>query len=125
MLNRVELIGYVGKDPELRKTAQGISVCNMSLCTSETYRKKDGTKQKADTWHSLVSWTQMAETISKYVHKGSLLYVCGRIDYGKYTDRDGNERFKTDIRVDNIKFLDKNPNNREQDQGYNETGGNW
>jgi len=102
MLNKVQLIGRLGKDPEIRNTNAG-SVANFSMATSEKY-EKNGEKKETTYWHNIVAWNKTAEIIGKYVHKGDMLYVEGKITNRSY-EKDGVTRYITEIVVFNIVLL--------------------
>ncbi len=103
MINKVTLIGNVGKDPEVRATGSNKKVAKFSLATSE---KRKGA-ETVTSWHSIVVWENLAEIVEKYVKKGMMLYVDGRINYGKYDDKDGNTHYYTEIIANNIQMLSK------------------
>lgn len=114
MINRVILIGRIGKDPEVKQTTGG-SVAKFSLATTESYKNKAGEKVEQTEWHNIVIFGKLTEIVEKYVKKGDLIYVEGKIIYGSYDDKDGNKRYTTDIKVDVLKMLGskgepKNPN---------------
>lgn len=102
-LNKVILIGNVGKDPEIRATSNGSRVASFSLATTRTWNDQGGAKQEKTEWHRCVVWSgkgqSLVEVVEKYVKKGDRLYVEGRIEYGQYQDKDGQTRYTTDIRV--------------------------
>lgn len=102
-LNKVTLIGNLGKDPEVRATSNGSRVASFSLATTRTWNDPSGSKQEKTEWHRCVAWnskfSQLADVVEKYVKKGDRLYVEGRIEYGQYQDKDGQTRYTTDIRV--------------------------
>jgi single-strand DNA-binding protein len=102
-LNKVILIGNLGKDPEVRATSNGSRVASFSLATTRTWNDPSGTKQEKTEWHRCVVWSgkgqSLVEVVEKYVKKGDRLYVEGRIEYGQYQDKDGQTRYTTDIRV--------------------------
>lgn len=108
-VNKVILVGNVGKDPEIRYLEGGTAVCSFSLATSETYRNKDGDKVTTTEWHNVVLWRGLAEVAEKYVKKGSQLYIEGRIRTRSWDDRDGNKRYTTEIIGDNMQMLGKRP----------------
>ncbi|MCO6460851.1 MAG: single-stranded DNA-binding protein [Saprospiraceae bacterium] len=105
MVNKVILIGNLGQDPEIRHF-ENSSVASFSLATSETYTDKSGVRQTLTEWHRVSIWGKAAETVQKYLKKGSKAYVEGKITYRKYTDAQGVERNVTEIKADNIRFLD-------------------
>jgi single-strand DNA-binding protein len=104
-VNKVILVGNVGKDPETRHLEGGNTVSKFSLATSEIYRNKDGEKITNTEWHNIVLWKGLAEIAEKFVRKGSQLYIEGRIRTRSYTDQDGNTKYTTEIIADNMKLL--------------------
>lgn len=106
MINKVILIGRLGADPELRYTATGSAVANMSVATTRVWFDKDKQEKKEQTdWHKLVCWGKQAETCKEYLSKGRLIYVEGRLQTRKYQDRDGSDRWTTEVVVEQVKFL--------------------
>ena len=104
-INKAILIGNIGKDFELRKTAAGSSIANLTLATTRRY--KDGQGQQEETeWHSVVFYGKTAEIATQYLHKGSSVYIEGRLHTRKYTDKQGIERYATDIIGETLQFLD-------------------
>lgn len=106
-VNKVILVGNVGKDPETRYLEGGTAVCSFSLATSETYRNRDGERVTNTEWHNVVLWRGLAEVAEKYVRKGSQLFIEGRIRTRSWDDRDGNKRYTTEIVGDNMQMLGK------------------
>lgn len=105
-VNKVILLGNVGKDPEIRSTAGGTLVASLSLATSERYKDKSGEWQERTEWHSLVSYARGAEILRDYVKKGSKLYVEGRITTRSWDDKDtGKKAYRTEIVVNDISLL--------------------
>jgi single-strand DNA-binding protein len=104
-VNKVILVGNLGKDPELRYTAGGTAVCTFSLATSERYKDRDGQQQEKTEWHNIVAWRQLAEICGKYLVKGKQIYIEGKIQSRSYDDRDGNKRYITEIVVDQMQML--------------------
>ncbi|MBN1186359.1 MAG: single-stranded DNA-binding protein [Bacteroidales bacterium] len=104
-INKVILVGNVGKDPEVRYLDSGVAVCNFPLATSETYKNKDGEKVTNTEWHNVVLWRSLAEVAEKYVKKGSQLYIEGKIRTRSWDDKDGNKRYITEIIADNMQML--------------------
>lgn len=123
MLNKVELIGHLGKDPDLRYTPSGTAVATFSLATSEKYKDKEGKTVTKTEWHNVVVWRSLAELCGKYLAKGRLIYIEGKIQTRSYDDRDGNQRYITEIVAKEVKFLEKsekqgepsNPQNTEEE----------
>lgn len=101
-LNKVILIGRVGKDPEIRYTADGKSVASFSLATSEKRKDKDNEKTE---WHNIIAWARLAEIVGEYVKKGSLLYCEGRIESHEYTGKDGNKKKQYNIIINAMQML--------------------
>lgn len=106
-VNKVILVGNLGKDPELRYTPSGAAVATFSLATSERFKGKDGQMQDKTEWHNIVAWRQLAEICGKYLHKGKQVYIEGRIQTRSYDDRDGNKRYITEIVADQMQMLGK------------------
>jgi len=105
-VNKVILLGNVGKDPEIRSTTGGTLVANLSLATSERYKDKSGEWQERTEWHNLVSYARGAEILRDYVKKGSKLYVEGRITTRSWDDKDnGKKAYRTEIVVNDISLL--------------------
>jgi single-strand DNA-binding protein len=103
--NKVQLIGRLGQDPEIKTLESGKKVAHFSLATRESYRSADGTKTDGTTWHSIVAWNGMAELTSKYLRKGKEVCIEGRINYHSYTDKNGVQRNVTDIVVSDMVLL--------------------
>lgn len=103
MLNKVQLIGFLGGDPELRYTAGSEAVARLNIATSETW-KKDGEKQEKTEWHRVVFFGKLAEIVGDYLKKGSLIYVEGRIQTRSW-DKDGEIRYATEIVGENMRML--------------------
>jgi single-strand DNA-binding protein len=116
-VNKVILVGNVGKDPEVRYLEKGVAVAKFPLATSETYKGKDGEKVTATEWHNVVLWRGLAETVEKYVKKGSQLYIEGKIRTRTYDDKDGNKRYVTEIVADLMQMLGKRSESSGDDSG--------
>src|SRR6187455_583267 len=101
-LNRVMLLGNLGQDPELKMTSGGQSVLKLRLATSETYLDKNKVRQERTEWHSVVVWGKRAEALSKFLTKGSRLFVEGGLRTSSYDDKEGNKRYKTEVVANNI-----------------------
>jgi len=104
-LNKVMLIGNVGKDPEVRHLESGATTASFTLATTERYKDRNGETKEQTEWHNIVCWRATAEVVEKYVRKGTQLYIEGRIRTRSYTDRDGNIRYITEINADNLQML--------------------
>jgi single-strand DNA-binding protein len=100
-LNRVMLLGNLGADPELRVTPGGQSVLKLRLATTESYLDRNGTRQERTDWHSVTVWGKRGEALSKFLTKGSSIFVEGRIQTGSY-EKNGEKRYRTDIVANNI-----------------------
>lgn len=109
-VNKVILIGNLGKDPETKSFPNGGQVCNVSLATSESWKGKDGQMQEHTEWHNLVFNDKLAEIVAKYLRKGSKVFVEGKIRSRKYQDKtSGQDRYITEIRVSDMQMLDGKP----------------
>ena len=104
-VNKVILLGFLGKDPEIRYLASGAAVCRFSLATNETFKNKAGDVQKRTEWHSIVAWGKLAEICGEYLTKSKHVYIEGSIRTGKWQDRDGNERKSYDIVARSMQML--------------------
>jgi single-strand DNA-binding protein len=104
-VNKVILIGNLGKDPEVRYAPSGSAICNVSIATSRQWKDKAGEKKEETEWHRVVFYDRMAEIAGEYLKKGRPVYVEGRLKYGKYTDKDGVERYTTDIVATEMQLL--------------------
>jgi single-strand DNA-binding protein len=113
-LNKVLLIGHLGKDPELAYTQDGLGILKFPLATSENYTDKSGEKVENTTWHNVVLFGKMAETLANYLAKGKQIYVEGKIRNSSYDDKDGIKRYKTEIIASNIVLLGKKDENDSQ-----------
>ena len=105
MLNKVILIGRLGKDPETRYMPNGEAVCNFSVATSESWKDKSGQRQERIEWHNVTMYRRLAEIAGQYLKKGSQVYLEGKIQSRKYTDKNGVERTAYDIIVNEMKML--------------------
>ena len=110
-VNKVILIGNLGKDPEIKYMASGNPVCRFSLATNETWKDKAGNAQEHTEWHSIVAFGKLAEICGQYLTKGRLCYVEGSIRSGKYEDREGNERKSYDIIARQMRMLSSSNGN--------------
>ena len=104
-INKVILIGNLGKDPELKYTPSGQAVANFSLATNEKWKDKDGNMQERTEWHNIVIWARMAENAKEYLSKGSPVYIEGRIQTRSWDDKDGNKKYMTEIVAQTMQFL--------------------
>jgi len=104
-LNRAEIIGNLGSDPELRSTPGGNSVCNFSIATNESWVDKAGTKHDETEWHRIVVWGKMAETCAKFLSKGRQVFVEGKLKTRSWEDKEGRKCYTTEIVARNVQFL--------------------
>lgn len=104
-VNKVILIGRLGKDPELRYLTNGDAVTNVSLATSENWKGKDGEKQERTDWHNLVFYRRLAEVAGEYLKKGAQIYVEGKIQTRKWQTKDGEDRYTTEVIVHEMQML--------------------
>jgi single-strand DNA-binding protein len=104
-LNKVMLIGNVGSEPEIKTTGGGTKLAKVSLATNRTYNDRSGQKQEKTEWHRLTFWDKLADLVEQYVKKGDRVYVEGRIEYSQTEDDKGNQRFWTDIVVQEMVLL--------------------
>jgi len=104
-VNKVILLGNLGKDPEVRYLDNGVAVANFSLATTENYKNKVGERVSQTEWHNIVLWRGLAEVAEKYLKKGASIYVEGKIKTRKWEDKDGNTRYNTEILADNMTML--------------------
>ena len=110
-VNKVILVGNVGRDPEVRHLDKGVAVANFPLATTETYLAKNGERVSTTEWHNIVVWRGLAEVAEKYVTKGRQLYIEGRIRTRSWDDKDGNKRYTTEIYGDVMQLLGKRDDN--------------
>lgn len=104
-VNKVILVGHVGKDPDVRHLDSGVAVARFSLATNETYTDKSGKKVTQTEWHNIVVWRGLADTVEKYVKAGKLLYIEGKLQTRSYQDKDGVKRYATEVVCDTFRFL--------------------
>src|SRR3974390_1427544 len=105
MINKVILVGRVGKDPEVRHLDNNATVARFTLATNETYKNKNGEKITNTEWHNIIVWRSLAEIAGRYIKKGTMLYVEGKIRTRSWDDKDGNKRYTTEIEADNFQML--------------------
>ena|SRR5215469_8531773 len=105
MLNKIMLIGNLGRDPELQVTSDGTPFTKFSLAVSRTYKTSTGERREETEWFNIVAWRQLAETCERYLHKGSKVYIEGRLQQRKYTDKNGVERSAVDVIASDMEML--------------------
>ncbi|MCB0755377.1 MAG: single-stranded DNA-binding protein [Flavobacteriales bacterium] len=104
-VNKVILVGRLGADPEVRTLESGTKVSSIRLATSERYKDRNGQQQESTEWHNVVLWRGLADVTEKYLKKGDQVYIEGKIKTRKWTDKDGNDRYSTDIVADEMTML--------------------
>jgi single-strand DNA-binding protein len=108
-VNKVILVGNVGKDPEVRHLEGNVSVAKFPLATSESYKKQDGTKVETTEWHNVVMWRGLADVAERFIRKGSLVYIEGKIKTKSWDDKEGIKRYSTEIVADTMTMLGRKP----------------
>ncbi|MBT6431665.1 MAG: single-stranded DNA-binding protein [Deltaproteobacteria bacterium] len=124
-VNKVILVGNLGKDPEVRYTASGNAVAQFSLATSSNWKDKTGQRQDKTEWHQIVVWGKQAEFCGEYLAKGRQIYLEGRIEYRTWNDKEGNKRYTTEIIANEIRFVGSRGDNGGQRGGGGGGGGNY
>ena len=122
MVNKAILIGNLGADPELRYTQSGTPVASFSVATTRRWKGQDGQQQEETEWHRIVAWQRLAEICNEYLHKGSKVYVEGRLQTRKWQDQSGNDRYTTEIVAQDVQFLTPRG---EGGGGYGSAGGGF
>ncbi len=107
MINKVILIGNLGRDPEVRHLESGVSVAKFSVATNESYQDKNKQWQTVTEWHDVVVWRGLAERAEKQLHKGSLVYIEGKLTHRKWQDKEGNDRYNTEVVANTFRSLEK------------------
>ena len=115
-VNKVILVGNLGKDPEVRYLDSGVAVANFSLATTENYKNKQGEKVSQTEWHNIVLWRGLAEVAEKWLKKGSSVYIEGKIRTNKWEDKEGKTRYNTEILADNMTMLGNKTNSDDSDK---------
>ncbi|HMT28259.1 MAG TPA: single-stranded DNA-binding protein [Bacteroidia bacterium] len=119
-INKVILVGNLGKDPEVRHLEGGAVVAKFPLATSESYKTKDGQRVDQTEWHNVVMWRGLAESAEKYLRKGSLVYIEGKIRTRTWDDKEGNKRYATEIVADTMTMLSGKRQDDNNTQGNTE-----
>jgi single-strand DNA-binding protein len=104
-LNKVQLIGNLGKDPELKYTPIGVAVATFSIATSDSWKDKDGELHEQTEWHNIVVWRKLAEIVGQYLKKGMKVFVEGKLKHRSYDDNSGVKRYVTEVVIDNLIML--------------------
>ena len=111
-INKVILVGHLGKDPEIRYSANGAAIANVSLATSESWKDRNtGEKQERTEWHRVVFFSRLAEIVGEYLKKGGQIYIEGRLQTRKWQDKDGNDRYTTEIVANEMQMLGSRASN--------------
>jgi single-strand DNA-binding protein len=113
-LNKVTLIGHLGSDPEKKYTGSGIPVVSLSLATTERWKDDNGQAQEQTEWHRLVFWRGLADLVDEYLHKGSRVYVEGKLQTRQWEDQEGRNRYSTEVVCRELKFLDSKNSSEKQ-----------
>lgn len=104
-LNKIQIIGHLGRDPEVRYLPNGDAVSNFSVATTEKWKNQAGEQQESTEWHRVTAFAKLAEIVGKYLKKGSQVYIEGKIQSRKYQDKDGNEKVSVEIRASEMQML--------------------
>lgn len=110
-INKVILIGNVGKDPEYKTLEDGTPVAKLTIATTETYRLKNGETSTSTEWHPVIVWRSLATFANQYIHKGSLLYIEGKLRHRQYEDKEGQKKYVTEVVAEQVVLLDKKAKN--------------
>jgi single-strand DNA-binding protein len=108
-VNKVILVGNLGRDPELRYIPSGQAVANFTLATNDRWRDKEGNNQERTEWHRIVVWGKSAENCAQYLQKGRSVYIEGRLQTREWEDKDGNKRYTTEINANTVNFIGPRP----------------
>ncbi len=125
-LNKVILIGRLGKDPEMRYTPQGVAVTTFNVATNESYKDREGKEVENTEWHRVVAWRKLAEICGQYLKKGSLVYIEGKLKTRTYDDKDGVKKYITETIADQMQMLDSKRDSMgggERSTSSHDTGG--
>jgi len=121
-LNRVELIGNLGRDPEIRYTPGGTAVASFSLATSEKVKNKSGEWEERTEWHNVTLWGRLAEIAGEYLGKGKTVYIEGRLQTRKWQDKDGKDRYTTEIVGEKMQMLSRKDGSNHEEAGQSHDG---
>jgi single-strand DNA-binding protein len=122
-VNKVILVGNLGRDAELRYTPGGAAVATLNMATTETWNDKGGQRQEKTEWHRVVFWGKVAESLTEYLTKGKQVYVEGRLETRQWNDKDGNKRYTTEIKGDKIVLLGGGGGGGQRGGGMSRGGG--
>lgn len=118
-VNKVILVGNLGKDPEVRHLEGGASVANFPVATTETYKDKSGNRTEQTEWHNIVVWRGLADVAEKYLKKGMTIYLEGKLRTRSWDDKEGNKRYTTEIVADTFTILSKKENSQSGSEDHN------
>jgi len=121
-LNKVLLIANLGKDPEIRYTASGTAVASFSMATSEKFKNKGGEWEERTEWHNVILWGRLAEIAGEYLSKGKTVYIEGRLQTRKWQDKDGKDRFTTEIVGEKMQMLSRKDGSNHEEAGQTHEG---
>lgn len=107
MINKVILVGHLGKDPEVRVLESGTKVAKFTMATNENYRDRNNEWQTTTEWHNVILWRYLAESAERNLKKGSLVYIEGKLTTRKYQDKDGNDKYVTEVVANTLRALDR------------------
>ena len=110
MINKVILIGNLGRDPEVRRLENGTAVAKFSVATNESYKDKSGEWQTITEWHEIIAWRNLAERVERDLKKGKLVFVEGKLTHRKYQNKEGNDRYITEVVAHTVRLLEKREN---------------
>jgi single-strand DNA-binding protein len=116
MLNKIMLIGNLGRDPELNVTSDGTPVTKFTIAVNRNVKTQSGERREETEWFNVVAWRQLAETCERYLHKGSKVYIEGRLTQRKYTDREGVQRTSVEVIATDVQFLDPKPSSKADEE---------
>ena len=122
-VNKVILVGNLGRDAELRYTPGGAAVATLNLATTEVFKDREGQKKEDTQWHRVILWGKTAETLQDYLTKGKQIYVEGKLQTRKWKDKDGNDRYTTEVRGDRVVLLSGGGGGRSGGESGVERGG--
>ncbi len=118
-VNKVILVGNLGKDPEVKHLEQDVTVARFTLATTESYRSKEGRTEDRTDWHNIVMWRGLAETAARYLKKGSTIYAEGRLSSRSYVGADGQKKYFTEVEVEKMVMLDGKPTGTREPGAHN------
>ena len=125
MLNKAILIGNLGADPETRYTQDGTCVCNLRLATTEKFKNRNGEQQEKTEWHRVTLWGRLGEIANQYLSKGARVYIEGKIETRKWTNKEGQDQYTTEIRANEMKMLGGGAGGGARSGGQSQGGGGF